>query len=410
MRTLGRQQSILAGQPASVLVAIDQEITSADATVDGVERVWTLNLRCSGITAGKAVAMCIEQRGGAGVVDRRIVYFTPSTYRRLLEIAAASLTVSATLVDPTLGLVNGVIPPATTGSATATAYATAGTYNAGTELFATWATGGSEGQSDSPWSGPGTVLDGSGAVLNMGSFSELYVWLLDCSQIVPSIALSGGGNYATFPTATWTGGPFGSGVGYAQGTLAVSCGIGTPSVTTAGTGYGALATVPVTVGPPNVPGGVRATAHAVSDAGGGLATFVIDNPGAGYTAIPAFTVGGTGTLGVVAGTLSIVAVTPVGASGFTVLPTTGDVTFSAGTAAAVVSAVTIVNAAGGAVAPIAAPWALTSVGGFAFDDLERPSTDFGGGLSWALSSDWATFVPVPASSGAVAAFTPKLGF
>ena len=67
------------------------------------------------------------------------------------------------------------------------------------------------------------------------------------------------------------------------------------TVTAPGTGYTAAPTVTVTGG-----NGTGATAHAVLNAQGGVASVIIDNPGTGYTAAPAIAFTGGGGTGAAA--------------------------------------------------------------------------------------------------------------
>jgi phage tail sheath protein FI len=133
-------------------------------------------------------------------------------------------------------------------------------------------------------------------------------------------------------------------------TASATGGVGNISVGTAGTGYVSTAAAPaVTIGAPNVAGGVQAAATAVLS-GGAISAIALTSGGTGYTGTQVVTItpaagdtgtGATATVTVVSGVITAITV-DAGGTGYKATPTV-TITGGANTTAAVVGAVTITS-------------------------------------------------------------------
>lgn len=141
--------------------------------------------------------------------------------------------------------------------------------------------------------GYATPATSIGVVLTLGGAATQATAhaVSDAFGVVTSLTLdTAGTGYTSLPTITIDAG---------AGTQATATGLydlASIAIANAGTGYATInSAVPVTVSSGNPV--TAATAHAVSDAYGTLASFVIDTAGSGYQFTPTITVGGAGTNG-----------------------------------------------------------------------------------------------------------------
>src|SRR5580692_1226558 len=248
MHRLGRTSPALvagASQPAE-LVALDTRGIDGDSIdQDTQNAIYTLTLSARLPASSQvAVGFTITQILGDGVTLTRTVYMGASAYRRQLQVAGASIVVTAQLYS---GF--GTVAPSGQAGASncfATAALSPGWYDGRSSYFPMWipveATALS---SDSPWVGCGTMLMGTGNLISMGAETAVYFWPLDTGNLALSFDVTAGGTYTTVPTITPTGG--GSGSGFKAGTFTAVMGLSDPSVTTPGTGYALSATIPVTL-------------------------------------------------------------------------------------------------------------------------------------------------------------------
>lgn len=238
--------------------------------------------------------------------------------------------------------------------------------------------------SDSPYSGPGTLLGVQGSLSSLGGATALWAFVFDTGSLfVTGVNISNAGTgYTASPVVTFAAG--GTGPGLVEPVVAsVSMAVDAVQITAGGTGY--TSAPAVTFSAPQLAGGVTATGTATI-AGGAVTGVTITNAGSGYTASPSvtFTGGGFTTPATATSTLHVLLVNfASNGQGITSAPT---VTFSAPVSGVTATGTATISLTQNTTVPIVPPVMLTAIGAFGTSGEIRVSAGFASGLTWVLST------------------------